>query len=379
MPNRVQYLTWALSLPSFPGSDSDSDSEHSHDSELKPENETSPSVRRNTVLDIGTGPSAIYGLLAVRTFPNCRVVATDADPVAVDCASENIRLNGLDDVIRVCHTPSDSDGKPHFFPAVVREMDPTVVVCNPPFHASPIEDSPPGAPIDADGCAVVDDSFAGTAEQLMTLGGEASFIIALADQSTQMPTVRWFTSLVGRKRDVARIVWHLRNRLNAYSVQSVTLSPGGRTVRWAVAWSFGASRARASVRFPSAWRAELLVTPGRRFAAQLTDEDVASVAELAFLQQGWQECRHSPPSPPPSHHHQRQAACRSLVALNPDDPHSRTPAHAVLHVVRDPARAVFVVHVKTESKGYLTIDCFQETLNRVLVNVTETLNGPHTR
>lgn len=376
VPNRVQYLTWALSLPSDPDSDSepDSESESSQSLEKNPGAKFASPFCSHVLLDIGTGPSAIYALLAARTISKCRVIATDADPVAVRHASENVRLNDLSDVIQVYHTPSNSDGTPCFFPETVRKAGPTIVVCNPPFHSALNSDISPAPHLRPDSFKSDVDDPAGTTEQMMTHGGESSFIIALANQSVQMSTVRWFTSLVGRKSDLARITWHLRYRLNALSVLSVTLSPGGRTVRWAVAWSFGSSRASASISFPSPWRAQILITPGRQFAAQLVDEDLASAAELAFLQQGWKESTTPNLSIPTSVHKHDESAHRSLILSRPNTKCIMPSAHVALHVARDQSPAKFVIHIKTESKGHLTPCSFRETMDRVSACIVGTLN-----
>lgn len=376
VPNRVQYLTWALSLPPDPDSDSESNSdcEGGQNPEETSGTESASPFCSHVLLDIGTGPSAIYALLAARTAPKCRVIATDADLVAVLHASENVRLNNLSDVIRICHVPLNSDGTPCFFPEIIRKAEPTVVVCNPPFHSASNNDMSTAPRLKTDRFISHIDDRAGTTEQLMTDGGESSFIIALANQSVQMSTVRWFTSLVGRKSDLARIVWHLRYRLNALSVLSVTLSPGGRTVRWAVAWSFGPSRASASITFPSPWRAQLVITPGRRFAAQLVDEDIASVAELSFLQQGWKESTTSNSSIPTSDHKRDEPAHRSLILSRLDTERSVPSAHVALHVARDQSPAKFVIHIKTESKGHLTPYSFRETINCVSACIVDTLN-----
>jgi ribosomal protein L11 methyltransferase len=61
-----------------------------------------------TVLDLGCG-SAVLAIAAARLWPAARVVASDIDPVAIEVARDNVRLNGVRSRVRT-HV---KDGVPH--------------------------------------------------------------------------------------------------------------------------------------------------------------------------------------------------------------------------------------------------------------------------
>ncbi|MDF3832883.1 class I SAM-dependent methyltransferase [Cupriavidus basilensis] len=88
-----------------------------------------PAGAASLAFDIGTGTGVLAALLAQRGVK--RVIATDQDPRALACASDNIRRLGMDDQVEV--TEAD------LFPAGRAPL----VVCNPPWVParpnSPIE------------------------------------------------------------------------------------------------------------------------------------------------------------------------------------------------------------------------------------------------
>jgi 23S rRNA A1618 N6-methylase RlmF len=205
VPARAQYLAWAASLVG-----------------------AARRARPASVLDVGTGPSAIYALLAARTLPDSWVVtATDVDPEALEHAAGNVARNELGG--RVVVLPRTDADKvvpgPGYFAA--RGAPPlALVVCNPPFYdtrGTPAESPPPG-----------------TAAQLETPGGEVEFLLRLARDGREHGADVWFTGLVGIKSDLGALKRGLKGPgVCASQVSWVRLSPGARTVRWAVAWRYG--------------------------------------------------------------------------------------------------------------------------------------------
>ncbi|PXF49469.1 Ribosomal RNA large subunit methyltransferase F [Gracilariopsis chorda] len=246
IPNRVQYLTWAANL-------------------------LPPTLRsqRITVLDIGTGPSCIYPILGTRLFPSWKFIATDIDDEAIRSARENCNNNNLNN-ITVLKTVSNDQ----LFSEEIRNEKPLLTVCNPPFFSQLYSHDDP----------------AGTHSQLLTDGGEYAFLRKMAQESLLQESVLWFTSLIGCKDDVPNIVSFLRSsRINALRVKTAMLCPGGRTVRWAVAWSFGeeASEVTLMEDGQSKWRQQITIVPGRKYANQLGEEDIGGVVSSCFREMEW--------------------------------------------------------------------------------------------
>lgn len=232
VPARQQYLSWAHALLGH------------HRGE---------NVATGTLLDIGTGPSAIYALLASRLFGEgwC-VVATDIDQAAIASARENIALNSLEGTIELMQTQECESFVPeddifHRLGAPLK-----LTVCNPPFYEEGQVPSARPRP--------------GSDFQLETQGGEFAFLCRLARDSREHCDV-WFTSLVGIKSDLARIVQYLRSPdISAAQVVTTQLAAGKRTSRWAVAWRIE-SCAESSVDIEegvrtSKWRSTLRVQLG---------------------------------------------------------------------------------------------------------------------
>lgn len=204
VPARVQYLSWAASLLG-----------------------DARRARSASLLDVGTGPSAIYALLAARTLPDCwDVTATDVDPVALEHAELNVARNELSARIHVLARSAADEvvPPPSYFSS--RQAPPlALVVCNPPFYDT--GETPAAAPAP------------GSRAQLETAGGEVAFLLRVARDGRAHGARVWFTGLVGVKSHLGALKRGLRSDIvRASEVAWVRLSAGGRTVRWAVAWRF---------------------------------------------------------------------------------------------------------------------------------------------
>ncbi|MFX1512842.1 MAG: RlmF-related methyltransferase [Promethearchaeota archaeon] len=63
-------------------------------------------TKSSRVLEIGTGASAIMGMIAIRNF-NCKVVGTERNPISIKAAQRNITQNNLSDRFELV----DSEGQ----------------------------------------------------------------------------------------------------------------------------------------------------------------------------------------------------------------------------------------------------------------------------
>lgn len=207
-------------------------------------------------VDVGTGASCIYPLLGVALL-GWRFIATEIDERSTEAARHNVELNNWADRIDVrrvvaassCNerskahagasphsslTPSQTHGTIHegAAPILVGVLHANekahFVMCNPPFF-----DDSEAPTTRKDGVA---SSLAAPNEQF-TAGGEVGFISRMISDSIQLgEQVIWYSSLVGRKASLPRLLEQLRHA-NVKHVRQTELAQG-QTSRWAIAWSF---------------------------------------------------------------------------------------------------------------------------------------------
>lgn len=112
VPNRLNYVLWIQDIV----------------------RETASDVPLIRGIDIGTGASVVYPLLACRLEPTWQFVATDVDRDSLISARENVKLNRLSDRVLITETCSS---KSLLSPL---EQDTTLTyeftMCNPPFYSS---------------------------------------------------------------------------------------------------------------------------------------------------------------------------------------------------------------------------------------------------
>ncbi|OAL24100.1 hypothetical protein AYO22_05982 [Fonsecaea multimorphosa] len=186
-------------------------------------------------LDIGTGASAIYPLLACRQRPQWRFLATEIDEKNREYAQRNILANKLQSRIKLIDTDDKGD---RLIPTEQLERFDRIdiLITNPPFYSSPqslLESArqksrPPNS------------SCTGAAVEMITPGGEVGFVSKLVAES-RLPVnrskIQWFSAMLGKLSSVGLVVERLReSRCNNYAVAEFV--QGQRTRRWCVAWSW---------------------------------------------------------------------------------------------------------------------------------------------
>ncbi|XP_075995543.1 RNA N(6)-adenosine-methyltransferase mettl16 [Genypterus blacodes] len=183
-------------------------------------------------IDIGTGASCIYPLLGA-TMNGWYFLATEVDDICFDYATKNVEQNGLSALIKVVKVPQ----KTCLMDALKEET--TIVydfcMCNPPFFANQLEAKgvnsrnsrrPPPSSVNTGGVT-----------EIMAEGGELEFVKRIIHDSLQLKTrLRWYSCMLGKKCSLAP----LKEELRKQGVAKVTHTEfcQGRTMRWALAWSF---------------------------------------------------------------------------------------------------------------------------------------------
>lgn len=284
VPNRVNYVCWVQELLSTGSAHTPTDSGNSEGGPVT----CAPSAPR--VLDIGVGAACIYPLIGHHLF-GWRCLGSDIDPSSVLSSRRILLENGLHRDVRVVRvepsvqlqeclatyldtesqtgkvtptrteteteteTPSSSlmsccprglqgpvlsaldeasllplkEG-PAIDWSVTEDDDGVVleaVMTNPPFYR-------PEEQVQASKHA----ACTGSRAEMHTVGGELAFAAAMVHDSLQMrKRVRWFSTMLGKRRSVRRLLGLLR-REGVPTVRSTKLLQGAATVRWGLAWSF---------------------------------------------------------------------------------------------------------------------------------------------
>ncbi|KAM9732613.1 RNA N(6)-adenosine-methyltransferase mettl16 [Menidia menidia] len=183
-------------------------------------------------IDIGTGASCIYPLLGA-TMNGWYFLATEVDDICYDYAKKNVEQNKLSDLVKVVKVPQ----KTLLMDALKKE--PEIVydfcMCNPPFFANQLEAKgvnsrnsrrPPPSSVNTGGVT-----------EIMAEGGELEFVKRIIHDSLQLKkSLRWYSCMLGKKCSLAP----LKEELRKQGVPKVTHTEfcQGRTMRWALAWSF---------------------------------------------------------------------------------------------------------------------------------------------
>ncbi|CAN9511617.1 unnamed protein product [Ophioblennius macclurei] len=183
-------------------------------------------------IDIGTGASCIYPLLGA-TMNGWHFLATEVDDICFDFATKNVEQNNLSELIRVVKVPQKT-----LLMDALKEETETVYdfcMCNPPFFANQLEAKgvnsrnsrrPPPSSVNTGGVT-----------EIMAEGGELEFVKRIIHDSLQLKKrLRWYSCMLGKKCSLAP----LKEELRKQGVAKVTHTEfcQGRTMRWALAWSF---------------------------------------------------------------------------------------------------------------------------------------------
>ncbi|XP_061538069.1 RNA N6-adenosine-methyltransferase mettl16 [Phycodurus eques] len=183
-------------------------------------------------IDIGTGASCIYPLLGA-SMNGWYFLATEVDDICFDYATRNVEQNNFSDLVKVVKVPQ----KTLLMDALKEETEIVYdfCMCNPPFFANQLEAKgvnsrnarrPPPSSVNTGGVT-----------EIMADGGELEFVKRIIHDSLQLKKcLRWYSCMLGKKCSLAP----LKEELRKQGVPKVTHTEfcQGRTMRWALAWSF---------------------------------------------------------------------------------------------------------------------------------------------
>lgn len=223
VPNRWNYVAWIQSLLDSTSPD--------YAGRYDPE-------RKAVGLDIGTGASAIYALLSLRSRPNWTMCVTDVDKKNFDSAARNLALNNLLTRTKM-YQPIETDPLIPIHALAVDKLD--FIICNPPFFSSKKDMH---ASLRGDGKLKKPKAACTGAEvEMVCPGGELGFVGRMIEESLQLrEKVVWYSAMLGSLRSAQLVIDSLKE--NGISNWATATVKPGKTARWLVAWSFGDMRPR---------------------------------------------------------------------------------------------------------------------------------------
>ncbi|XP_022915811.2 U6 small nuclear RNA (adenine-(43)-N(6))-methyltransferase [Onthophagus taurus] len=181
-------------------------------------------------VDIGTGGSCIYPLLASRKN-NWKMIGTDSNSVNFKYASANVAKNNLGENIKVIQVSGENTL------TELLEKDNllyTFCMCNPPFFSgvndlyksrNPNRKKP-------------NNGFCASSHEIITDGGELDFVQKIILESHNFKDrIKIFSSMLGIKRNLKQLIHVLKQSNQVKSFISTEFFQGN-TTRWALAWTF---------------------------------------------------------------------------------------------------------------------------------------------
>lgn len=219
VPNRWNYVCWIQALVDSTAPD--------YSGKYDP-------TRSVVGLDIGTGASAIYTLLALRSRPNWTMCVTDIDKSSFNSAARNLALNNMLARTRMLQTMESGDLIPLKYLGV-EKLDFTI--CNPPFFNNEEEMR---ASLRGDGKSLKPNAVCtGSENEMVCEGGDLGFVTKIINESLILrEKVTWYSSMLGKQTSAIAAVKLLKEH-GVYNWATGCVDPGGATKRWLLAWSFG--------------------------------------------------------------------------------------------------------------------------------------------
>lgn len=189
-------------------------------------------IKENVVgVDIGSGASCVYCLLAVRVNPTWKMYALEVEEQNIESAKHNITKNQLEDKIIMIDQKNSEKIFEQLFEADATTK--SFCLCNPPFYSSEHE-------------MVEAENRTGKRKKLQIEqpsketvfdGGELAFVTKIINESVILKDkIQIYSTMIGCKRNFDRISDVFKeHEINSFIT---TKFIQGKVQRWGVAWSF---------------------------------------------------------------------------------------------------------------------------------------------
>ncbi|CAJ1942854.1 unnamed protein product [Cylindrotheca closterium] len=194
-------------------------------------------------MDIGTGATCIYGLLAANFF-HCNMAASDVDTNAIALARSNVAANQLERKILLLEVPPSHSQQPSLpqggplertlmaYSNARQSKRFDFTMTNPPFYdPNSMEQQTSRA---GDGR----NRTSMTVSEGFYPNGEIGFVTDIfADSLRHRQSSLWFSSMLGKKSSLVKLEKLLIHVLGQTHVETTEYGPGQYT-RWFLAWTF---------------------------------------------------------------------------------------------------------------------------------------------
>lgn len=190
-----------------------------------------------TGIDIGTGASLIYPIIAVMEY-RWNMLAVDSDKQSIQSCQKIINQNSrLKEKIKLQIQPN----KNHFFKNVIKPEDKfDFSMCNPPFYSNKEEADKENIRKNRNLKNKTDSAnrnFKGKHSEIVYPGGEKAFIKNMIKESTLFKNnIKWFSTLVSSGSNLKSIEEVLKNnKISSYKI--IDNSHGSKKSR-IIFWTF---------------------------------------------------------------------------------------------------------------------------------------------
>ena len=189
-------------------------------------------------LDIGTGASLVYPLLAHQIY-GWKMVGSDISKESLENAEAILSQNS--DIQSNVELSFQKDSQ-FIFKNIISEKDKfTFSMCNPPFHESE-EAALKGnfrktKNLNSSKKKPTNFNFSGQNNELWCEGGEIAFVSKMIEESTLFQSnVLWFTCLISKKENLPKLN-SLLKKVKAIEVKTIDMAQGQKISRF-LAWTF---------------------------------------------------------------------------------------------------------------------------------------------
>ncbi|XP_045473157.1 U6 small nuclear RNA (adenine-(43)-N(6))-methyltransferase [Harmonia axyridis] len=183
-------------------------------------------------IDIGTGASCVYPLIAAKKF-NWKIIGTEIDKESIIYAKQNVQQNLLEHFVLI-HEATSNSILLELVTSSNRNFD--FCMCNPPFFSS-TQELDPFFKSRKSTRPHPKNAFCASTNEVVANGGEIEFVTKLIRESEQLRNqIKIYSTMLGHKSSLVPLKALLRE-IEVCSFKQTEFCQG-HTTRWGLAWTF---------------------------------------------------------------------------------------------------------------------------------------------